>query len=77
VVDDPHIVPVFEAGESDGVLFIAMRCGPGGDVRLLVRREGVTLRYWPLRRNSRSRGSGQVLITSSGVSQPRWAVPTP
>ncbi len=30
-VDDPHIVPVFEAGESDGVLFIAMRYVPGGD----------------------------------------------
>jgi serine/threonine protein kinase len=24
-VDDPHIVPVYEAGEADGVLFIAMR----------------------------------------------------
>jgi serine/threonine-protein kinase len=24
-VDDPHIIPVFEAGEADGVLFIAMR----------------------------------------------------
>ena len=39
-VDDPHIVPVFEAGESDGVLFIAMRYVPGGDARSLVRREG-------------------------------------
>lgn len=24
-VDDPHIIPVFEAGDSGGVLFIAMR----------------------------------------------------
>jgi serine/threonine protein kinase len=24
-VDDPHIIPVFEAREADGVLFIAMR----------------------------------------------------
>ncbi len=39
-VDDPHIVPVFEAGESDGVLFIAMRYVRGGDVRSLLRREG-------------------------------------
>jgi serine/threonine protein kinase len=39
-VDDPHIVPVFEAGEADGVLFIAMRYVRGGDVRSLVRREG-------------------------------------
>ncbi len=39
-VDDPHIIPVFEAGETSGVLFIAMRYVPGGDVRTLVRREG-------------------------------------
>lgn len=39
-VDDPHIIPVFEAGEADGVLYIAMRYVPGGDVRSLVRREG-------------------------------------
>jgi serine/threonine protein kinase len=39
-VDDPHIIPVFEAGEADGVLFIAMRIVPGGDVRSLVRRTG-------------------------------------
>jgi serine/threonine protein kinase len=39
-VDDPHIIPVFEAGEADGVLFIAMRYVPGGDVGTLVRREG-------------------------------------
>ena len=35
-VDDPHIIPVFEAGEADGVLFIAMRYVRGGDVRSLV-----------------------------------------
>src|ERR1022692_2995032 len=28
-VDDPHIIPVYEAGEADGVLFIAMRLVPG------------------------------------------------
>ncbi|HEX7995704.1 MAG TPA: serine/threonine-protein kinase, partial [Streptosporangiaceae bacterium] len=35
-VDDPHIIPVFEAGEASGVLFIAMRYVRGGDVRSLV-----------------------------------------
>jgi Protein kinase domain len=35
-VDDPHIIPVFEAGEADGVLFIAMRYVDGGDVRTLL-----------------------------------------
>ncbi|HTZ91271.1 MAG TPA: protein kinase [Streptosporangiaceae bacterium] len=39
-VDDPHIIPVFEAGESDGVLFIAMRYVRGGDVRTLIDRNG-------------------------------------
>ncbi len=39
-VDHPHIIPVFEAGESAGVLFIAMRYVSGGDVRLLIEAEG-------------------------------------
>jgi DNA-binding beta-propeller fold protein YncE len=39
-VDEPHIVPVFEAGESAGVLFIAMRYVRGGDVRSLIGRAG-------------------------------------
>ncbi len=39
-VDHPHIIPVFEAGEADGVLFIAMRYVAYGDVRNLIDREG-------------------------------------
>ena len=39
-VDDPHIIPVYEAGEADGVLFIAMRFVRGGDLRLVLDREG-------------------------------------
>jgi DNA-binding beta-propeller fold protein YncE len=39
-VDDPHIIPVFEAGEADGVLFIAMRYVRGGDVRSLLTQSG-------------------------------------
>jgi serine/threonine-protein kinase len=39
-VDHPHIIPVFEAGEADGVLFIAMRYVHGGDVRLLLDTDG-------------------------------------
>ena len=39
-VDDPHIIPVFEAGESGDVLFIAMRYVRGGDVRSLIDRIG-------------------------------------
>jgi len=39
-VDDPHIIPVFEAGDANGVLFIAMRYVPGGDVGALLRQTG-------------------------------------
>jgi outer membrane protein assembly factor BamB len=39
-VDDPHIIPVHEAGEAGGVLFIAMRYVPGGDLRGLLLRAG-------------------------------------
>jgi len=38
-IDDPHIVPVFAAGEADGVLFIAMRYVAGGDAHSLLYRE--------------------------------------
>ncbi|HVB44530.1 MAG TPA: serine/threonine-protein kinase [Streptosporangiaceae bacterium] len=39
-VDHPNVIPVFEAGESDGVLFIAMRYVTGQDVRALIARDG-------------------------------------
>ncbi len=39
-VDDPHIIPVYEAGEASGVLFIAMRFVLGGDLRRVLEREG-------------------------------------
>ncbi|WP_418955445.1 serine/threonine-protein kinase [Streptomyces tritici] len=39
-IDHPHIVPVFEAGETEGVLYIAMRYVPGQDLRAVLDREG-------------------------------------
>ncbi|MDQ0579088.1 serine/threonine-protein kinase [Streptomyces rishiriensis] len=39
-IDHPHIVPVFEADETDGVLYIAMRYVEGSDLRHLLDREG-------------------------------------
>jgi serine/threonine protein kinase/DNA-binding beta-propeller fold protein YncE len=39
-VDHPNIIPVFDAGEAAGVLFIAMRFVQGGDVRTLLDTEG-------------------------------------
>ena len=39
-VDHPHIIPVYDAGESGGVLYIAMRFVAGDDLRVVVGREG-------------------------------------
>ena len=38
--EHPNIIPVFSAGEADGVLYIAMRYIPDGDVRTLIDRAG-------------------------------------
>jgi serine/threonine protein kinase len=40
-VDHPHIIPIYEAGEAGGALFIAMRFVRGGDLRGMLDREGV------------------------------------
>jgi serine/threonine protein kinase len=39
-VDHPHIIPVYAAGQADGVLYLAMRFVAGGDLRSVLRREG-------------------------------------
>ncbi|MEV7689852.1 serine/threonine-protein kinase [Streptomyces bungoensis] len=39
-IDHPHIVPVFEAGETDGLLYIAMRYVSGSDLRHLLDARG-------------------------------------
>lgn len=39
-VDDPHLIPIYAAGQADGILFIAMRYVAGGDAQSLVAREG-------------------------------------
>ncbi len=39
-VDDPNIIPIYEAGEADGVLFIAMRLVRGGDLKSMVAQHG-------------------------------------
>src|SRR3954447_7017194 len=39
-LDHPHAVPIVGFGESDGVLYLAMRYVDGSDLRELLRREG-------------------------------------
>jgi putative spermidine/putrescine transport system substrate-binding protein len=42
-VDEPHILPVYDAGEASGVLYIATRFVPGGDLARLLKRNGGSL----------------------------------
>src|SRR3954471_19506451 len=39
-LDHPHIVPVYHAGEEDGVLYITMRLIDGADLRALLHQDG-------------------------------------
>jgi serine/threonine protein kinase/streptogramin lyase len=39
-LDHPNIIPIFEAGESEGALYIAMRYVEGTDLGALIEREG-------------------------------------
>ena len=61
-LDHPHIVPIFQAGEENGVLFLAMRYVEGTDLAKLVAEEGA------LDPERRSR--------SSSRSPRRWTRPT-
>src|SRR5690348_11429774 len=39
-IEHPHVLPIIEAGEDAGVLFIAMRYAPEGDLARLLRARG-------------------------------------
>jgi YVTN family beta-propeller protein len=39
-LDHPNVVPVYDAGEVEGLLYIAMRYVPGTDLKALLRNEG-------------------------------------
>jgi serine/threonine-protein kinase len=42
-VDEPHVIPVYAAGEASGLLYIATRFVAGGDLATVLRRAGGTL----------------------------------
>ena len=39
-IDHPNVVPIYDAGEADGVLYMAMRLVEGTDLGTLIEREG-------------------------------------
>jgi serine/threonine-protein kinase len=39
-LDHPNVIPIYEAGEADGALFIAMRYVEGSDLKSLLRDDG-------------------------------------
>ncbi|HYT26964.1 MAG TPA: serine/threonine-protein kinase, partial [Actinomycetota bacterium] len=39
-IDHPNIIPIYEAGEADGLLYIVMRYVEGHDLKALVERDG-------------------------------------
>lgn len=39
-VQHPNIIPVYQAGDADGTVYVAMRYAPGGDTRSLLNRLG-------------------------------------
>ena len=39
-LDHPNVVPVYDAGETDAGFYLAMRYVEGGDLRVVLRREG-------------------------------------
>jgi non-specific serine/threonine protein kinase len=39
-IDHPNVIPIYDAGDADGLLFIAMRYVDGPDLRQLIRQQG-------------------------------------
>jgi len=39
-LDHPNVVPIYDAGEADGILYLAMRYVPGASLRTLLQKRG-------------------------------------
>ena len=82
-IDHPNVIPILEAGEENGVLFITMRLVEGTDLRELIASEGQVdpLRaariVAPGRRGARRRARARAWSTATS-SRPTccWRAPT-
>ena len=54
-IDHPNVIPVYEAGEEDGRLYLVMRWVAGTDLHRLLRDEGRLEPSAPRRSSTRSR----------------------
>ncbi len=68
-IDHPHIVPIYEAGESGEVVFIAMRYVQGGDLK-----GGCGKAAW--RRTRRWRSSPRSAAPSTPPTRVGWSTAT-
>lgn len=39
-IDHPHVLPIYQSGEEEGLLYLTMRLVPGGSLRELLQRRG-------------------------------------
>ena len=69
-VDHPHIIPVYAAGEADGMQFIAMRFVAGEDL------QGVIAARARCRRGARRRSSPRSRPPSTPRTPPAWSTGT-
>ena len=63
-IDHPNVVPIYDAGEAEGLLYIAMRYVAGTDLKVLLRREGA---LDPVRAHQQiDKGHDRSRLTSAG-----------
>src|SRR4051794_41761048 len=67
-LDHPNVIPVYEAGEADGALFISMRYVEGSDLRTSIRSGG---------QMDPARAAGIVLQLGAGPDAPPPPRPLP